>query len=38
MTLYPHLGSPEQCARGEEVAVSPEPICTLRERLPQCLA
>ena len=38
MTLYPHLGSPEQFARGEEVAVSPEPICKLRERLPQFLA
>jgi hypothetical protein len=38
MTLSPHLGSPEQVARGEEVAVSPEPIGKRRERLPQCLA
>ena len=38
MPLHPRSGLPQQCARGEQVAVSPYPICKPRQRLPQCLA
>jgi hypothetical protein len=38
MPLHPHLGPSQQCARREQGAVSPEPICKPRARLPQCLA
>src|SRR6267143_1757719 len=38
MPLHPHLGPSQQCARGEEVAVSPYPMCKPRERRPQFLA
>src|SRR4029453_2519661 len=38
MPLHPHLRPSQQFARGEEVAVSPYPICKPRERLLQFLA
>ena len=38
MPLHPHLGPSQQFARREQGAVSPEPICKPRERLPQFLA